>query len=115
MGKIFLNTDGGSRGNPGRAGAGATLADERGAVLEKVSQFLGEMTNNEAEYRALILGLELVKKFLGREKAKQAEIVARLDSELVVKQLNGQYQIKEAGLQPLFIKAGKRGEVAMPK
>lgn len=104
MPRIFLNTDGGSRGNPGPAGAGALLSDESGEVLQKISKSLGTMTNNEAEYHALILGLEAVKKFLGKEKTKQTEVMARLDSELVVKQLIGKYQIKEERLFPLFIK-----------
>ena len=104
MSKIFLNTDGGSRGNPGNAGAGAVVADENEKVLQKASKSLGIMTNNEAEYHALILGLETIKKFLGKDKAKQTEVIARLDSELVVKQLNGQYQIKEERLWPLFIR-----------
>ncbi|MEA1929803.1 MAG: ribonuclease HI family protein [Patescibacteria group bacterium] len=104
MQKIFLNTDGGSRGNPGIAGAGAAISNESGEVLQRASKALGTMTNNEAEYSALILGLETAKKMLGKEKAKQAEVVARLDSELVTKQLNGEYQIKEERLFPLFIR-----------
>ena len=101
---IFLNTDGGSRGNPGPAGCGAVVSDDQGTVLKKVSKFLGVSTNNEAEYQAVILGLETLKKVFGTEKLKDIEIIVRMDSELVCKQLNGEYQLKEEKLSPYFIK-----------
>lgn len=103
MTKYILNTDGGSRGNPGPAGAGAVLADSAGHKLKEASKSLGVMPNNEAEYHALLLGLDLAKKTLGKEKVKGVAIEARLDSELVVRQLNGRYQIKEERLQKLFM------------
>ena len=102
--KIFVNTDGGSRGNPGPAGCGAVISDDKGAVIKKVSKFLGTSTNNEAEYQAVILGLETAKALFGAPKMKDIEIVARMDSELVCKQLNGEYQLKEEKLFPYFIK-----------
>lgn len=101
---IYLNTDGGSRGNPGPAGCGAVVSDNKGAVLKKVAKFLGTATNNEAEYLAVILGLETLKKMFGTDKLKTMEIVVRMDSELVCKQLNGEYQLKEEKLFPPFIK-----------
>lgn len=104
MMKLYLNTDGGSRGNPGPAGCGAVVSDEKEAVLKKVSKFLGTATNNEAEYQAVILGLETLKKMYGTDKLKDLEIVVRMDSELVCKQLNGEYQLKEEKLFPHFIK-----------
>jgi len=104
MTKIYLNTDGGSRGNPGPAGCGAVISDEQNKVLKKASKFLGTATNNEAEYQAVILGLETVKKILGTEKLKDIEVVVRMDSELVCKQLNGEYQLKEEKLFQHFIK-----------
>lgn len=104
MTKYILNTDGGARGNPGPAGAGAVLSDAAGNKLKETSKPLGVMPNNEAEYEALLLGLDLAKKTIGKEKIKEAEIEARLDSELVVRQLSGQYQIKEERLQKLFMK-----------
>lgn len=103
MTKYILNTDGGARGNPGPAGAGAVLADEQGNKLAEANKPLGVMPNNEAEYHALLLGLDLAKKTLGKEKIKNLAIEARLDSELVVRQLSGQYQIKEERLQKLFM------------
>jgi len=101
---IYLNTDGGSRGNPGPAGCGAVISDEQNKVLKKVSKFLGVATNNEAEYQAVILGLETLKKMYGVDKLKEVEIVVRMDSELVCKQLNGEYQMKEEKLVPFFMK-----------
>jgi ribonuclease HI len=101
---IYLNTDGGSRGNPGPAGCGAVISDNKGTVLKKASKFLGIATNNEAEYQAVILGLETAKKMLGTEKLRETEIVVRMDSELVCRQLNGKYQLKEEKLFAPFIK-----------
>ena len=104
MEKFIIYTDGGSRGNPGRAGAGAVVADDMGVVLKEAHRALGVMTNNEAEYQAVILGLETVKKAVGKSRVGAAKVEIRLDSELVAKQLVGQYQIKETNLQPLFMK-----------
>lgn len=104
MTKIYLNTDGGSRGNPGPAGCGAVVSDEKGTVLKKASKFLGTATNNEAEYQAVILGLETLKKSYGTAKLGEMEIVVRMDSELVCKQLNREYQMKEEKLFAPFIK-----------
>lgn len=104
MAKYILNTDGGSRGNPGVAGAGAVFADENGQTIKEASKALGIMPNNEAEYHGLLLGLDLVKKTLGKDKLKVIEIEAKMDSELVVNQLNGEYQVKEERLQFLFMK-----------
>ena len=104
MEKIILHTDGGSRGNPGPGGAGVVILDERGKVVREAGAFLGVLTNNEAEYKAVLLGLETLKKVFGKEKVKNLAIEVRLDSELVCRQLNGEYQIKEEKLVPLFIK-----------
>ena len=91
--KVF--TDGGSRNNPGPAGIGIVIQDLTGTVLETKNEYIGEKTNNEAEYLALIQGLKLALKY-----GKKALVF--LDSELVVRQLNGQYKVKNAGLKPLF-------------
>jgi len=104
MTKVILYTDGGARGNPGVAGAGVAILSEQGAVLKEASLPLGTKSNNQAEYEAVIFGLGELKKFLGKEKIKTAQVELRLDSELVAKQLRGEYQIKEAELQPLFLK-----------
>jgi len=103
MAKIILNTDGGSRGNPGPAGAGAVITSEAGEVLKTASKFLGQTTNNEAEYQGVLLGLDLVKKYLGKDKVKTTEVEVRVDSELIARQLSGVYMIKEERLWPYFM------------
>jgi ribonuclease HI len=101
---LILFTDGGSRGNPGPAGCGVVITDEQGQVIKKTSKALGVMTNNEAEYWAVITGLETVKKMYGQEKLGAYVLEVRLDSELVCRQLLGEYQVKEERLWPLFMK-----------
>ena len=104
MEKIVIYADGGSRGNPGPAGAGVAIADGKGNMIKEYSSFLGVKTNNEAEYEAVIFGLQKIKALLGKEKIKNTEIEFRLDSQLIARQLNGQYKIEEEKLFPLFIK-----------
>jgi len=101
--KVIIYTDGGARGNPGPAGAGAYITDKDGKEIKSVSEFLGVKTNNFAEYEAVILGLKEVKKIFGKKLADM-EVEVRMDSELVKKQLSGEYQIKEETLFPQFIK-----------
>lgn len=91
-----LFCDGASRGNPGPAGAGAALFNPRGEVAAKLARYLGETTNNVAEYQALILGLQEA----ARLGARQLQVLA--DSELLVRQLNGQYRVKAPHLLPLW-------------
>lgn len=98
MAKFILQTDGGARGNPGPAGAGIVIRDASGAVLQKAHKFLGDnLTNNDAEYLALLFGLGNLKSVAGGTD----EIEVQMDSELVVKQLRGEYKIKEARLKVL--------------
>jgi ribonuclease HI len=97
--KLVVNVDGGARGNPGPAAAAAVAADEAGEVVGERSAYIGEATNNVAEYRALLLGLELARE-LG---ASEVEVIN--DSELVARQIGGEYKVKHAGLKPLFIEA----------
>ena len=94
-----LRTDGGSRGNPGPAGAGFVI-ERDGEIVCRGGTFLGDATNNVAEYEALIWGLENVAA-LGL--LRGARCIA--DSELLVKQINGQYRVKNEGLKPLFVEA----------
>ena len=98
MEKVIIHSDGGARGNPGPAGIGAILHDVDGKVVAEISRHLGETTNNQAEYKALIAGLEKA------EDLKAKEVECFLDSELVVKQLNREYKVKNAELAPLFLK-----------
>ena len=104
MEKIIIYTDGGSRGNPGPAGMGVVIANEKGKMMKEYSGFLGVKTNNEAEYEAVIFGLKKIKALLGKEKIKNTEIEFRLDSELVSRQLEGFYKIENEKLAPLFLK-----------
>ena len=99
--KITINTDGGAIGNPGPAGIGVVI--KSGGKEKKYSESIGNGTNNEAEYKALIFALKKAKLLFGKKNAKNNEAECFLDSELVVKQLNGEYKIKEKDLQPLFL------------
>lgn len=94
--KIFA--DGGARGNPGPAGVGVVIYDDKGKIILEEKKFIGHATNNQAEYNGLIFALELAKKL----KAKKVKIM--LDSELVVNQLLGKYRVKNESLKPLFQK-----------
>ena len=114
MEKFIIYTDGGSRGNPGLAGAGAVITNHVGTVLRENRRAFGVKTNNEAEYEAVILGLETIKKVIGKMRAEVAKIEIRLDSELVAKQLSGKYQIKEMALQSLFMKIWNARIVTFP-
>ena len=95
-GKWVIHTDGASRGNPGPASVGAVIYDESGRELHTVSQRIGRATNNEAEYRAAIAGLEAALA-LG---AKDVEL--RMDSELIVRQLDSRYKVRNPSLRKLF-------------
>lgn len=95
MKKLWLSTDGGARGNPGPAGAGLVIKDENGNVLLEHGQYLGETTNNVAEYSALIEALKFSKSLGG------TDLHISMDSELIVKQMSGEYKIKQPHLQEL--------------
>lgn len=103
MEKIIIYTDGGARGNPGPAGAGAVLVRRDGTILKEVYKFLGRQTNNGAEYEAILLGLQTAKQLFGK-KVTDMEFEIRLDSQLIAEQLSHRYQVKEEGLVPHFIK-----------
>lgn len=96
-GRLIIETDGGSRGNPGQAAIGVVVGGR------EYAEHIGVKTNNEAEYAALIFALKKAKQLLGKTRSKTAEVEVRMDSELVVKQMNGQYKISEESLQPLFV------------
>ena len=102
--KIVVYTDGGSRGNPGPAGVGVVIANDKNQVIKKYSKDIGERTNNEAEYEAVILAMQKLKQIFGKEKVKDFDIEIRMDSELVARQLRGEYKIKEEKLFPFFIR-----------
>ncbi len=96
--KLIIYTDGGARGNPGPAGIGAVIYDENNNLVREISEYIGETTNNQAEYRAVIAALEKACDLNAKE------LIFYLDSELVVKQLNGEYRVKNKDLAPLFVR-----------
>lgn len=104
MKKIIIYTDGGSRGNPGPAAIGVVFCNEKGQIVKSYGEYLGDnMTNNEAEYGAVIFALKKFKAVFGKQLAKNSEIEIRSDSELIVNQLNGKYKILDDKIQKLFI------------
>jgi ribonuclease HI len=98
-GHLIVSCDGASRGNPGPAGIGAQVTDERGTILGEVARGIGEATNNVAEYTAVIEGLALAAE-LGA-----TTVTLRSDSQLLINQLTGRYRVKTEHLQPLHRRA----------
>ncbi|MBP7055738.1 MAG: ribonuclease HI family protein [Candidatus Omnitrophica bacterium] len=97
--KVFIYIDGGARGNPGPAGIGVVMLDSGKKKLKEIYKYIGEATNNIAEYSALLCALEEAASF-GAE-----DIVLHMDSELVAKQLSGEYRVKNEDIKTLFDKA----------
>ncbi|HYM46181.1 MAG TPA: ribonuclease HI family protein [Solirubrobacteraceae bacterium] len=97
--KAIVHVDGGARGNPGPGAAACVISTPQGETLAKDAQLLGEVTNNVAEYRALLLGLERA----GELGVTDVEVVN--DSELIAKQINGEYKVKHAAMRPLYLQA----------
>ncbi len=93
--ELVINTDGGSRGNPGPAATGVVITAASGKHLESFGHYLGVTTNNQAEYQAVLHALKAAAKY------QPQRIRFILDSELVVKQLRGEYKVKNADLQPI--------------
>jgi ribonuclease HI len=96
---LILRTDGASRGNPGHAASGVVIERADGTLVARGKQYLGEMTNNQAEYRALITGLKAVARY------EPTAVTVYMDSELIVKQMNGQYRVRDEALRPLYEEA----------
>ena len=112
MARITIYTDGGARGNPGPAGIGIVIEGLTGGK-KTFGEYIGETTNNEAEYRALIVALQKLMEFSGKEKFEQIDCYA--DSELIVKQLNGEYKVKDTNLRGLFMEVLKlKSELKAP-
>lgn len=95
--KLIIFTDGGARGNPGPAGIGVVIKSG-GKTVKEYGKYIGETTNNQAEYQALISALQSAKEM------GATEIQLFMDSELIVKQLKGEYRVRDAGLAPLYLK-----------
>ena len=110
--KIVIHTDGGARGNPGPAAIGVVISAKGGPASggeesiiwkKEYGEYIGEATNNEAEYKAVIFALKKLKQLLGASGSKSAEVGVVLDSELIERQLKGEYKIKEKNLQNYFV------------
>ena len=99
MTKVIVHVDGGARGNPGPAAAASVVSTPQGEVLDEAAELLGNVTNNVAEYRALLLGLARARA-LG---AGEVEVVN--DSELIAKQVQGHYKVKHEAMKPLYRQA----------
>lgn len=97
IGKLEVYSDGGARNNPGPAGIGVVIGDK------EYAEYIGETTNNVAEYRAVVLALKKVKHLLGKAKLQDTAVVVNLDSQLVAGQLSGEYKVMEKDLQALFM------------
>lgn len=106
---LLVFSDGGSRGNPGPAGAGAVICDEKGRVLKKVKKYLGSVTNNVAEYEGLILGLKEATKMLAlsgpKGSRRETHVTCYADSMLVMEQMAKRWKVKHEGLKPLHKRA----------
>ena len=104
MPRVVVHVDGGARGNPGPAAVGVVVSDLEGAVLDEFAERIGVASNNVAEYRALLRGIERARA-LG---AREVQFVN--DSELVAKQINGLYKVKHAAMRPLLRRGPRRAE-----
>lgn len=93
---LTIFTDGGSRGNPGPAGIGVVLLDEKGKIVEEISRCIGDATNNVAEYLAVIYGLQ---EAIYR---KASNIVINVDSQLIARQLKGEYRVKDHNMRKFY-------------
>jgi len=103
MQKIIVYTDGASRGNPGPASIGVVVKNDKEKILKEYSKTIGETTNNDAEYQAVIFVLKKMKALFGKKNIKNYEILIKSDSQLLVFQLTGKYKIKHPNIEKLFI------------
>ncbi len=99
---LIAYTDGAARGNPGPAGAGVYIVDQHDVIVAEAQEYLGETTNNVAEYRTFILALDKL------EALNATAVSIRSDSQFIVRQLSGEYRVKNEGLRPLFQEAKTR-------
>ncbi|MFH1714506.1 MAG: ribonuclease HI family protein [Candidatus Nealsonbacteria bacterium] len=105
MKKITIFTDGGSRGNPGPSATGVVFCNEKHQCFKEYSEYLGDnLTNNEAEYQAVIFGLLKFKALFGRKISLSSEVEIKSDSELLIHQVNGKYKVLDPNIQKLFLK-----------
>lgn len=101
--KFIINTDGGARGNPGPAGIGFVIVRD-GETIKEGNAYLGETTNNQAEYEALIRALSELLLLVPQTDRGSSQVEIRMDSELAIKQLRGEYRVKDPGLKIQYAK-----------
>jgi ribonuclease HI len=104
--KLIINTDGGARGNPGPAGIGVVIRSDENQIIAGHKQYIGEATNNVAEYKALILALQKAQE-ISNFQFPISNLQINMDSELVVRQMQGKYKIKEPTLKLLAVEVFK--------
>lgn len=105
--KLIIYTDGGARGNPGPAAIGVVMKQLQGkkeVVYKTYAETIGEATNNQAEYEAVIFALKKAKLLFGKERTRELDIEVRTDSELLARQQTGEYKVEEEGLWPYFMR-----------
>lgn len=112
--KYTIHADGGARGNPGPAGAGALIRDELGNAVAAVSRFLGKRTNNYAEYEAVILAFEELAKLVPAAEREAAEVSVKMDSMLVVRQMQGEWRIKHPDMKTQQARLAKTASLFGP-
>ena len=100
---FIIKCDGGSRGNPGPSALGVVICAGDGSTFHEYGEFLGQGTNNEAEYKAVIFGLKKLKQLIGKERAGKSQLEVRVDSELLERQVNGHFKVQEPRMQDLFM------------
>jgi ribonuclease HI len=103
MAKFIIHTDGGARGNPGPAAIGVVVEEAGGGLKKEYGEYIGEATNNEAEYQAVVFALKKLKQLIGKKVAGEAKVEFHVDSELLERQFNGHYKIMGRKLQGLFL------------
>ncbi len=107
--RLVMYIDGASRGNPGQASVGAVVSDSKGKVLSEASQSIGRSTNNQAEYRALLFGLDQVER-IAKGESHAVELLVRSDSQLLCRQLTGEYKIRNKELMRLSLEVRNRAK-----
>lgn len=113
MPDLVVYTDGGARGNPGPAAIGFVVEDRAGKILKEVGAYIGETTNNQAEYEALVRALTELTNMFGAQ-LRDLRVEVRMDSELVVRQVMGQYRVRDAALKEQFAKVAELRLEAVP-
>ena len=101
--RYIIHADGGSRGNPGPAAIGIVIEAADGSLKKEYGEYIGETTNNDAEYQAVIFALKKLKLLIGKKAAGEAIVEAHVDSELLERQLNGHYKIMDKNIQKHFL------------